>query len=116
MLIQPCGGLSTKDVFARYAPAEKTLDVRGAAEALGRGDLQALSALAGNALAPAADAMRPAIRRTVHDLSARGAALAQMTGSGSAVFGAFNDAAAADRAFAALKETYPVALRTETAV
>lgn len=116
VLVQPCEGLLTKDVFSRYAPSGKALNVAGAAEALQNGDLQALAALAGNALAPAAYSLRPILLRAVADLSSNGALLAQMTGSGSAVFGAFDGAEAADRAYRALVDRYPVVLRAETAV
>ena len=61
--VQPCRGLSTRDVFgslradgldARHRP-----DNDAAVAALRAGDLEALAAAMGNALAPAAAALRP---------------------------------------------------------
>lgn len=53
---------------------------------------------AGNALEPYACALCPAIGRIKERLQAAGASAASMTGSGSAVFGIFRSAAAAERA------------------
>jgi len=57
---------------------------------------------AGNALEPYACALCPAIGRIKERLQAAGASAASMTGSGSAVFGIFRSAAAAERARADL--------------
>lgn len=116
VLIQPCEGLMTKDVFSRYSPLESPLSVADAAQALKSGDLPALALCAGNALMPSALSLRPSIRQALDDLMNHGAVLAQMTGSGSAVFGAFDDMRDAERAYHALKEKYAAVIITETAV
>ncbi len=116
VLVQPCAGLLTKDVFARFTPLPKPLDMDEAVAALESGDLARLSTCAGNALLPAATSMQPILTNTISDLYARGATFAQMTGSGSVVFGAFEQASQADSAAQALKERYPVVLRAEAVV
>ena len=116
VLVQPCEGLLTKDVFARYVPLKKPLDIDGAVEALEKNDLGALAAYAGNALMPAAISLQPILKQAIDDLSEHGARLSQMTGSGSVVFGAFSSDAEAEKAYQALKEQYPVVLKTQTAV
>ena len=115
VLIQPCDALSTREVFAAYHSGDFSRpDNEGAATALARGDLKALRQCAANVLESASIPLRPQIRQAREDLYAVGAAFAQMTGSGSVVFGAFESDGEADRAWAALKEKYPVCLRTQT--
>ncbi len=117
VLIQPCAALSTREVFAAYYSGDYSRpDNDGAAMALARGDLKALRQCAANVLESASIPLRPQIRQAQEDLYAAGAAFAQMTGSGSVVFGAFESDGEADRAWAALKEKYPVCLRTQTAL
>ncbi len=117
VLIQPCDALSTKEVFSAYHSGDFSRpDNEGAARALARGDLKALRQCAANVLESASIPLRPQIRQAREDLYAAGAAFAQMTGSGSVVFGAFESDGEADRAWAALKEKYPVCLRTQTAL
>ena len=68
----------------------------------------------GNVLQPVSEQMRPAIADAITDLRKCGAEAALMTGSGSAVFGAFETKDTADRAFAALKKRYDRVFRCET--
>lgn len=73
-------------------------DIPALIEALARSDLAAVAALNGNALtAPAIKAL-PDIGKTLSALRESGAAAAFMTGSGSAVVGAFESEEAARRA------------------
>ncbi|MBR6186651.1 MAG: 4-(cytidine 5'-diphospho)-2-C-methyl-D-erythritol kinase [Clostridia bacterium] len=117
VLVQPCGALSTKEVFEAYHSGEyKRPDTEKAMRALAQGDLSALRACAGNVLESASIPLRPAIAAARDQLYSLGAAFAQMTGSGSVVFGAFASGDAADRAFLALKDAYPACIRTETAL
>ena len=103
VLVTPGGGLSTAEVFGRwdaggYPPV--ALDSRALADAVSRGDLDAIDRLNRNALtAPAVDLM-PEIGRLMRDLRGMGARAAFMTGSGSTVVGVF--------------ETMDDALRAET--
>ena len=116
VVIQPCGGLSTRDVFAAYHAQAVSFrpDNDAAQAALADGDLRALSPALGNVLQPVSEQMRPAIADAIADLRNFGAAAALMTGSGSAVFGAFETEEAADTAFAALKKRYDRVFRCET--
>lgn len=63
VVIQPCGGLSTRDVFAAYHAQAISFrpDNDAAQAALADGDLRALSPALGNVLQPVSEQMRPAI-------------------------------------------------------
>ena len=118
VLLQPCEPLSTREVFAAFHTQVCAVhpDTKGVIAALAAGDLKKLDACAGNVLEAASLPLRPAIGEAKKALLAHGAAMARMTGSGSAVFGVFDDPAAARRAFDALRGTYPTCILTETAV
>ena len=101
VVIQPCPGLSTAQVFSlwhRNQPATRP-DTEKALQALETGSLTTLSAHLGNVLQPVSESLRPEIVQACDDLSARGAVFSGMTGSGSAVFGVFRSSAAAEKAF-----------------
>lgn len=91
VVIQPCRGLSTKEVFTAYH--EKADIPRPATEdaqlALETGDAALLSESLGNVLQAVSQDMRPPIGDSIAALKQRGAIAALMTGSGSAVFGVF---------------------------
>ncbi|MDD3243173.1 MAG: 4-(cytidine 5'-diphospho)-2-C-methyl-D-erythritol kinase [Eubacteriales bacterium] len=92
------GGLSTQAVYQTYDALEEKpprLDMEAFCRALDEGDWDALRASGGNALAPAAFTLEPGIRRLLDKLYETGALYAQMTGSGSAVFGMYADQVAA---------------------
>jgi len=95
LIIMPDKGLSTEAVYRRYGicGGEAPASVDGALEALLAGDYAALSELSGNALKRAAQQLSPTIAKSINALKLHGALYAQMTGSGSAVFGVFEDAA-----------------------
>ena len=116
VVIQPCGGLSTRDVFAAYHAQAVSFrpDNDAAQAALADGDLRALFPALGNVLQPVSEQMRPAIADAIADLRNFGAAASLMTGSGSAVFGAFETKDTADAAFAALSQRYDRVFRCET--
>ena len=116
VVIQPCGGLSTRDVFAAYHAQAVSFrpDNDAAQAALADGNLRALSPALGNVLQPVSEQMRPAIADAIADLRNCGVAAALMTGSGSAVFGAFETEQSADAAFAALSQRYDRVFRCET--
>ena len=59
--------------------------------------------------------LRPQIAEAKEALYRSGAAFAQMTGSGSVVFGAYETAAQAQRAYELLKDRYSPCILTETA-
>lgn len=117
VLIQPCEALSTKAVFAAYhQSAVAPPDTEGAVGALARGDLTAMAKLGGNVLESASVPLRPQIRIAKEDLIRCGAACARMTGSGSVVFGAFDEKSQALAAWETLKKKYAVCILTETAL
>ena len=101
VVIQPCEGLSTKEIFTAYHEGVVAVrpDNDTAALALAKSDAQALSAAMANVMQPVSEARRPSIREAIAALTEQGACAAQMTGSGSAVFGAFIDESSACRAY-----------------
>lgn len=116
VVIQPCEGLSTGAVFRAYHEQARTdrPDTEAAARALAAGDTAGLARSLGNVLQSVSEAMRPAIGEAARALEACGAAKALMTGSGSAVFGVFADAARADAAHQRLCEQYSGIWRCRT--
>ena len=116
VVIQPCEGLSTKEIFTGYH--EGVVDVRpdndAAARALASGDEASLSAAMANVMQPVSEERRPGIAEAIRALEAQGAFAARMTGSGSAVFGAFADAASAAKAYEALRARWERTFLCET--
>jgi len=118
VIIQPCRGLSTRDVFTalHQLPEEEMNrpDTENVIAALKDGNLQLLSRSLGNTLQPVSEKMRPELRQCIKTLREHGARAAQMTGSGSAVFGVFSTPAAARTAWEALQKKYRVCHLTHT--
>lgn len=114
--VQPCEGLSTKEIFTAYHACTDMPrpDNNRAALALADGDPVALAAAMGNVMQPVSEARRPEIRQAIDTLLDNGAFAAQMTGSGSAVIGAFTDAEAANAAFWEIHSRWPKSWRCET--
>lgn len=112
VVIQPCRGLSTKDVFGKVSATsgEKTVQVDNeiAMCALSQGDVNLLARNLGNALEPIASVLRPQIAGAIASLKENGAIAAQMTGSGSAVFGLFPTAKSARQAHKVLRMLFKV--------
>ena len=108
VIIQPCPGLSTSQVFSLWHESGEFLhpDTDAALSALKSGDLPALCQKIGNVLQPVSRSLRPEIDRACSALSGNGASGALMTGSGSAVFGVFRSAAGAKKAYRNLSEKY----------
>lgn len=106
-------GLSTPKVFRAWdaAPAFPPMDVNGALEALLAGDYGRLRLLSRNALTASAAAILPEIPEKIAALYAMGARFAQMSGSGSTVYGVFDSREEARRAAGMLGEN---AIMTET--
>ncbi len=108
VVIQPCEGLSTKEIFTAYH--EGVVDARpdnpAAAKALANGDPAALSTAMANVMQPISEARRPEIARAIRLLAEHGAFAARMTGSGSAVFGAFEEDSTAEAAHSALRSLW----------
>jgi 4-diphosphocytidyl-2-C-methyl-D-erythritol kinase len=95
VLAFPGRPLATRDVYEAYRPVVS--EVAAAADAIPAriGSLVELADLVANDLAPVAEQLEPGCRALRLALTARGAAAASVTGSGSAVFGLFADLAAA---------------------
>ncbi len=109
VVIQPCRGLSTGEVFTAYhekadIPRPATDDAQLALE---NGDAALLSASLGNVLQGVSQDMRPPIGEAIATLKQQGALTALMTGSGSAVFGVFDNEADAREAAFRLRSRWP---------
>lgn len=94
VILQPCPGLSTREVFGRFRldDRENRPDTQAAAAALAAGDWRGLCRSLGNVLQGVSAELRPEIGEGIAALREHGAAGAWMTGSGSAVFGLFTRA------------------------
>jgi len=116
VVIQPCEGLSTKEIFTAYhaGVVEARPDNAAAAAALADGDPQSLAASMANVMQPVSVQRRPEIAEAISALTTYGAFAAQMTGSGSAVIGAFTDAAAASAAYETLRARWERTFLCET--
>ena len=105
VVIQPCEGLSTREVFTAYhqdAPARRP-DTEAAARALA------------NVLQPVSEARRNDIRDAIAALCAQpDCCTALMTGSGSAVFGVFATEEAADDAAEVMRRRWTRTYRCST--
>lgn len=120
LLIQPCDGLSTGEIFTAYDSPAPDLFIRhprtdAAQQALITGDLVSLAAAMDNVLEGISIAKRPAIEAAGRQLEAAGALRGMMTGSGSVVYGVFADRAAAEGAKAYFDELDVRCLLTCTA-
>ena len=108
IVIQPCPGLSTAQVFGLWhqnGPVRRP-DTDLALYALETGDLPMLCTHLGNVLQPVSESLRPQIVHACEALSAGGALYSGMTGSGSAVFGVFRSSSAAEKAYGRLRPLY----------
>lgn len=118
VLVQPCDGLSTKEIFTAFdaldAGSLVRPDTQGMQAALLSGDLTALHGGMGNVLEAVSVPKRPAISEAIQTLEAQGALRAMMTGSGSVVYGVFADEAMARKACEGLRERYPYCEATRT--
>lgn len=94
VILHPGPGLSTPQVFGqwdRMGQRGLSLSLDQAQSALASGDLAAFARMTGNALEPPAMVLLPEIWQARDKLRQLGAVVAQMSGSGSAVFGAFDN-------------------------
>lgn len=106
VVAMPSVGVSTPEAFARYDTMGSPVhpDCEAQEQAVRAGDLVAVCAAAGNALEHCSGAEEtPSICAILRE---NGALTAQMTGSGAAVFGVFDDEEKARAAMSALKPGY----------
>ena len=109
VVLKPEQGLSTPAVFRAYDSAQSAFlpDIPGAIGALTSSDLHAFSRMAQNVLQTSATGLCTQIDTLCLQLKSQGALYAGMTGTGSAVFGLFEDEALSKRAAHALKPLAP---------
>ena len=100
VILKPEQFLSTPKVFKAYDAMgmHGTKDSGQLIDALGRGDIDAVTRNLGNDLQPAAQTLCPEIEPAIRWLMENGAKAALMTGSGSCVFGIYESAASAQEA------------------
>jgi len=117
VILQPCKPQFTKEVFTLYDQLVKVShpDTDTALSALLRSDFAALQKTAGNVLRQALEPRAPQIAEAIAALDACGAVFATMTGSGSAVFGAFENADAAAAAHRTLRKRWKKCWTAHTA-
>ena len=107
LVFQPCRGLSTRDIFMSWKQDQVVHpDTDGVLDALENGTPELLSSRIGNVLEPVSTYYRPEIRKAKEMLMAAGALAAEMTGSGSAVFGLFRSRADAQKALNILSASW----------
>lgn len=98
VILRPGIGLSTRDVFAKYDSVARELvtpEMEALHDALVSRDFGAMKRCSQNALLVPAMELMPEIGLTISRLYAYGARFAQMSGSGSAVYGVFEDESSA---------------------
>lgn len=105
VLAKPKQSASTKQIFGKLAEVgiPHHPDTQGVLQALENQDLQALAAATGNVLENATIPLCPQIGKLKELMQKSGAALSLMTGSGSTVFGIFEEEKAARRAMRTLR-------------
>ena len=109
VIVKPQESLSTKKVFAGFQGRDTVRKGTTAQEvitALSSGSLSLLKGKAINDLQQPAISLLPGIKRAIDGLYALGAGFAQMSGSGSAVFGVFQNADEAAHACCKIKDSY----------
>ncbi len=115
-VVQPCGGLSTREVFSAFDACADVAHPRTdeAQSALCRADLRTLAPAMGNVLEAVSIPCRPAIAEAIQVFESVGAVRAMMTGSGSAVYGVFESESLATQALPLIKKKYPDCVLTQT--
>ncbi len=116
IILQPDKGLSTADIFRAYdqKPDERQADINTAMTGFVGGQAQQVFSACHNQLQATAAKMLPAISEGITALYYHQADFAQMTGSGSCVFGVFSNKEKALLAKEALKDNFPVCILAQT--
>ena len=116
VIVQPCEALSTGEVFRLFDSARDIAhpDTAAVQAALTSGRLRDVPRRPGNVLEAVSIPLRPQIAEAIDALLAAGASVAQMSGSGSAVFGIFAWKQPAEKAAARLSARWPVCHLTRT--
>ena len=109
LIVKPELGCSTKEVYALSDSMElKTCNLDDVVKALEEGDDELLANSISNALQEPAINMVPAIQGIIDDLKNHGLKIAQVTGSGSAVFALSTDKKALIKVLKELENKYEV--------
>ena len=108
LVFQPCRALSTRDIFEAFHSSDvlRRPDTESVLAALAAGNANLLSGSIGNVLESVSAVRCPEIPEAVSALKAAGAFAAQMTGSGSAVYGVFRSRILAEKARSVLGRKY----------
>lgn len=117
LLVMPDKGLSTGAVFGEYDRGIRSMpkvDIDSAQQQLLKGDYISLNRYAQNVLTEPAVKVSAAVGEAIAAMQECGAVMARMSGSGSAVFGVFEDAQAAQAAEKTLKAKYGFCERIRT--
>lgn len=115
VIVKPPISVSTPDAYASldfdnmHHP-----DTQAAVKAIESGNTEELYSLMGNSFENSIFKMHPEIEKIKTELSALGANAALMSGSGSAVFGIFEDSTLAQKAYDIFKERYKETFLTFT--
>ncbi len=109
VLAKPKAGASTKQIYDKLEETgiPRHPDTQGVLNALKDGDLAALSAVGGNVLEYATFALRPQVEALKEQMKQLGPAYALMSGSGSCVYGLFEQEKDARRAMRKLRTITP---------
>lgn len=115
-IVKPAFSISTPELFNKldHAPIRIHPDTAGLIEAMEQGDLQGVCRRLYNVFEDVDDRRMRSIRQIKGELLDGSALGAVMTGTGSAVFGLFEDAEAAARCCAKLKKEYGFAFVAES--
>ena len=118
IIIQPCRGLSTREVFKAFGNATDIQHPKTdrAVQALAEGDLALLRRSLDNVLQPVSASMRPEIGNAILRLRESGAEVSLMTGSGSAVFGVYRTPSKARSALTTLSLLWPRTFLCKTCI
>ena len=105
VIAKPEGSASTRDIYTAIDNEDIAHpDYERMAAALGSGNIAAVSAALANIMEPITAARVPDVSRIISDMLSSGALGSRMTGSGSAVFGIFDDRLTAEGCAGMLKE------------
>ena len=119
VLVQPCGGLATPEIFRRFDNLPKAQAIRPRTEeaqrALLTGDWAALAQAMGNVMEQVSLEKRPEMGEAILALKKAGALRGMMTGSGSVVYGVFETEECAFKAYEALKARWTRTYLAQTA-
>lgn len=116
IILKPDASLSTKAVFAAYRDSDPVpvLDADAFVTALAQGDFVSIRGAFANRLQSAAARLAPEIGKAIELFYKHGAIFAQMTGSGSAVYGIYASKEKRNAAMHVLKRHSGSCIATET--